>query len=359
MSKKIIIIYFSVIVLLSLLFSILYTQIWDPMWNPFRSKPSAVMAEMGVEIAQVKTVHSVLDFEIGITNKEEFNIRGNIVGDGDNNEPENPKYSTDFDLSFAAEGIEFSLAGQSKNIGKTGYFKLTTIPALPFLEPMFIMLGIDLSQFKEQWIKVDEESFKEIIGEEHESIEKQKQKEMTKELIDLLKGKTFFKVEEEFPDEEINGKMFYHYLISLDKETIKKIMPEMFELILKYTPEKDETEISEEMTQEFLGEFSKGIDEFIEKSGEFIAEIWINKKDKLPYKIKFEKEIDPVRDYKSRDEAQRKQISNGVDISKFDETQDGLIDIKLNIEMSDFDQPVNIEAPQHFKTIDELLTNYQ
>ncbi|MCK4453731.1 hypothetical protein KAU51_00020 [Candidatus Parcubacteria bacterium] len=334
MSKKIIIIYFSVIILLSLLFSSLYTQIWDPMWNPFRAKPSVVLAEMGDNLTQVKTYHSVLDFEIGITNKEEFNIKGNIIGDRDNSDFENLKYSTDFDLSFAAEGIEFSLAGQSKNIGETGYFKLTTIPALPFLEPMLIMLGIDLNQFKNQWIKVDEESFKEIIGEECNSLQKEKQKEMLKELTNLLKGESFFRVEEEFPDEEINGKMFYHYLVFLDKETIKKIMPEMFEKIMEYTPEEDETKISEGMTEEFLGEFSKGMDEFFKKTGEIDTEIWLGKKDKLPYRIKIEREID---------------------ISEFEEGEQGIVTIKLDINLSEFNQPKEIKAPETFKTLDEIL----
>jgi len=351
MSKKIIIIiYFSVIILLSVLFSSLYTQTWDPVWNPFRLKPSAVMAEMGVEIAQVRTVHSDINFEIGIKNEEEFYIKGNIAGDGDNSDPENPRSAADFGLSFAAEGIEFSLAGQTKSIEETSYFKLTTIPALPFLEPMLAMSGIDLGELKNQWIKVDEESFKEIIGEEYknlprsaqqnldsfgnEPIEKQKQKEMTKELIDLLKGKSFFKVEEELLDEEIEGVMFYHYLIFLDKEAVEKIFPQIFEITMEYTSEENETKISEKMTQEFLVEFSKGIDEFIEKSGEFTAEIWINKKDKLPYKIKFEKEID---------------------ISKFDENEEGMITVKLNIELSDFNQPKEIKAPETFKTLDEIL----
>jgi len=340
MSKKITIIYLSVIVLLSVLFSSLYTQAWDPMWNPFRAKPSVVLTEMGINLTQVKTYHSVIDFEIGVTNEEEFNFKGNIVGDGDNNEPENPKYSNDFTLSFATEGIEFSMAGQSKNIGETSYFKLTTIPALPFLEPMFIMLGIDLNQFKNQWIKVDEESLKAIIGEEYEPIEKEKQKEILKELTDLLKGESFFKVEEEFPDEEINGKMFYHYLVSLDKETIKRKMPEIFELILKYAPEEDETEISEKMIEEFLGEFSEGMDEFFEKAGRIEAEIWLGKKDKLPYRIKIEKEID---------------ISEFISVSEFGESEQGTVAIKLNIELSEFNEPKEIEAPESFKTLDEIL----
>lgn len=301
MSQKIIItIYFSLIIAASILFSSLYIQAWDPTWNPFRPDPSVVITEMGIELAKVKTFHSDVDFEIGIKKEQEFNINGNIKAEADITNPENVKSAIEFKFFFAAEGMELSLDGESKTIDDTNYFKLTSIPAFPALEPFLAMLGMDLEDFKNQWIKIDQESLEKIAGEEYQPPEEEeKMEEFIVGIKEVLEKVKMFKVKEELADEEINGQKAYHYMVVLD------------------------------------------LDDFFEKTGEIgeiPAEIWIGKKDKLPYRIKLKKEID---------------------ISKFDETQDGLIDIKLNIEMSDFNQTANIEAPQNFKTIDELLTNYQ
>lgn len=308
MSQKIItIIYFSLIITASILFSLLYVQSWDPMWNPFRASPNVVIAEMGVKMAQVKTCHSALDFEIGIKNEEEFNINGNIKVEADITDSDSIKSATEFKFYFTAEGMELSLAGENKTIDDVSYFKLTTIPAFPYLD-----------DFKNQWVKIDQESLGKIAGEEYQPPEEdQKMEELIEDIKEVLGKAKMFKVKEELADEEINNQKVYHYMVVLDKEGIKVLIPEIIEKMAEYTPE--------------LEEFYKELDDFFEKTGEIDAEIWIGKKDKLPYRIKFEKEID---------------------ISKFDETQDGIIIIKANIEMSAFDQPKNIEAPQNFKTID-------
>lgn len=140
----------------------LFTHIWDPVWNPFRPSAEVVILKMATKSAEIKTWHSRVDFEVGTSNKTEFAFSGNIEGDVDIENLENSKSGANFDIAFSAEGMQFNLAGESKTTGRTSYFKLTTIPALPFLEPMLAMLGIELREFKNQWIKFDKESFLEL-----------------------------------------------------------------------------------------------------------------------------------------------------------------------------------------------------
>ena len=265
------------------LFGFLYTQIWDPLWNPFRPGPEIVLAEMSANLSKVKTLRTQADFEIDGRDKTDaflFTISGDIEANIDNTDFESFKTAANFDIVFSAEEMEFSLTGETRTIGDISYFKLTAIPSLPFLEPMFAAHGIDLKEFKNQWIKVDKENIEKITGKKYAETEKENQKEIIKEITGLLQGKTFFKVEEEFADAEFEGKIFYHYLISLDKDIVQNIMPEIIDAIT--------------------------------------AEIWINKKDHLPYKIEVAQEIE------------------------------------VNVNLSNFNQPVKIEPPESFKTLDEL-----
>ena len=324
----------------------LATRVWDPLWNPFRPSPDEVIEKMALEIGELKTVHSRT--KIDITGKEDakevFKLSMDFDSDSDNTEPENPKSAGEFYITLAFEGMEFSLAGENKTIGEDSYLKLTTLPALPFLQPFFEILGIDLSQIKDQWIKLDEESFSKALTPEIEAeMQKEKQAEIIQKFQALLKNKKLYIVKREFPDKEIWGEKTFHYLVALNKEEIKKLMPELFEILWKYylepqfemmmpmlLPSEQPAEPKEEVRTEFL----KTVNEFLEKISEIQAELWIGKKDYLLYKIKGEKEID---------------------LSKFEETMKGKIIAKLNIDFSNFNQPLKIEAPAEYKTLEKIF----
>lgn len=316
---------------------VLATRVWDPLWNPFRPSPEEVIGKMAMEMGGLKTVHSRT--KIGITGKEDakeiFKISMDLAGDSDNTDPENPKSAGEFYIALAFEGTQFSLAGENKNIGEGVYIKLTTIPALPFLEPFFEMMGIDLKQIKNQWIKLDME--------EETQETKERQEEMIQKFQSLLKDKKLYIVRKEFSDKEIRNQKVYHYLVALNKEEIRKLMPELFEILWEsylgpqfqmmqplLSPEEEPAEPKEEIRTEFL----KSVDEFLEKISEITAETWIGKKDFYLYKIKGEKIID---------------------LAKFDPTAKGKISIKFDMDFSDFDKPVKIEAPEEFKTLEEIL----
>jgi len=283
------------------------------------------------KMGENKSWHSDLNIEMeikGIQGQEEekVNVILNIEGDTDRADIENPKSAVNLDAELKMEGMSFSLGGEIKILGKKDiYFRLTTIPALPFLD----ILGLSLDELKNQWIKIDEEYLKESPDENEE---------MMKKLEELFKGKEFLKIEEKLPDKKINGINNYHYLISLDKTELKKIIPEIVKISMESNLGfKDLSESEKEKT---LEETSNNINEFFDKIGDINFEVWVGKKDKLLYRLKTEKEID---------------ISKFYDEESLGQELRGNINIKLELNLSDFNKEIRIEAPKEFKSINEVF----
>jgi len=426
---------------------LLYTKIFDPSWNPFRLKPQEAMLKMIEKMKEIKTFHLKGDFGLSVKNKSEFGFIGNVWLDTDNTEENNLKSALGLDLSFNMEGIEISLAGESKTIGETSYLKITTIPAFPLYEQMFSMVGIDLSKLKDQWIKLDKDSFENLIGEEftldmEEELKKaeKERKEVVAKIKQLLVNKDLYFIKEELRSEKINGIPVYHYAVILNPDELKKIIPELmgsdyfearlnaknsmvqlnldslrleaemfyddsdysykgfscdyslaqyfcksiadeigkepviFSDVEKYCaftplpvenyyhcvdssgisittnvfpgktgycdgktfvcPAKSTSITSEELKKIGEAEFRKELNGFFMKVGELSFQIWIGKKDNLPYKFTFEK---------------------SVDINKFNSKENGEITVKINAEFSEYGKPIKIEIPENAMGLDEIF----
>jgi hypothetical protein len=313
----------------------LAARIWDPLWNPFRPEPEKVISKMTEKMKEVKTLHTDLNAELNIKNESEYSIKGKFWADGDNSDPKNLKSVGGMDINFAGEGMQFFLGLETKQIGETSYIKLTTIPALPLIADYLAMIGINLNEIKNQWIKTDKESLKKLLGEEYyeklmkeQKEQEKKQTTMVEEFKKIIENKKFYLVKKELPDEKLGDKKVYHYLVVLNIEEIKKIIPEIMNIVLQ---EKEPSSLSKVQIEEML----KQINDFFDKVGELSGELWIGKRDNLLYRFKGEKVFD---------------------LSNFAEGEKGTILIKLNIDLSKFNQPVSIEAPGQYKNLDEILS---
>ena len=291
-----------ILVLLGLTIS-LYTRAFDPHWNPFRLEPEEVMAKMTLKMDALKTVHSLGLIEIKGKEdaKEVLKLTVNFKGDFDQTDPKIPKLAGDFEVILAFEGMEFSLAGESRTIGEISYFKLTTVPAVAELEPFFHLFR--------QWIKIDPVAIgnwiKNMMGqmsipgmEEMWKKQIEKQKEMKEKLERLIVERKpyLIKVKKELPDKEIGETKVYHYLLALNKEEGKKlileIMPIYLETVFEYKSEflpeelrPSPEEIAEEK-KKVMEETEKALSQFFEKIGEIEGEVWIGKKDLYLYRFR-------------------------------------------------------------------------
>jgi hypothetical protein len=325
--------------------AMLYTQEWNPVWNPFTPNPEIVFAEMMTEMRKLETVRNEINFSMEIKDaKDKFKILINLKTDGNATDSENLKSITEFETIIASNGAQYNLRGETMTIGKDSYLKLTTVPFVPSDYSMLLAIfSIDLLELKNQWIKFDKQGLKQIAGEEYSTEteekqsleEKEKADKIFKEIIDLSKNRKFFKIEQK-QDEKINNKTTYHYIAILDKEEVKLLFPEITQIIIKHTDESEspiEFFDKEKMESE-AQKFSDDVDEFFAKTGDFFADIWIGKKDKLLYKVKFEKEIKE---------------------DQFEEVEQGEITIKMDMNFSNFNQPAEINPPENFKTLDEIF----
>ena len=308
------------------------SKLWDPVWNPFRSSPEKIIEQMQTNMGAVKTFYS--EGKIDIASREgasEFTMSMTFDNNSDISDPQYPKSNANFDITAAVEGMEFSIGMQTKVIGETYYLKLIKIP-LP-AQSLLSMFGTNINLIKNQWIKFDEETLKGLSGATPymtQELSEKQEKAMIEKLQRIFIERPIYYIKEELPDEEIREKKAYHYLIALDKEEIKKIIPELLDIMIEFslTPV---VSVSEE-------EISNKIDELFENVGELSTEIWIGKKDKLIYKIKGEKEID---------------------LNRFKGEKKGIVTGKLDIEFSNFDQPVEIKAPEYFKSLEEIFGQFQ
>lgn len=319
----------------------LATRIWDPLWNPFRPAPEEVLEEMLTKMEEVKTLHSEMKINIEATDeideeleKEETQISMVFGGDSDVTDPENLKSALGFDFEIMGGGLEegLSLAGEIRTIGKNSYFKLTTINIPAETESLLMMFGVDLDKIEKQWIETDKEALESLGGGiSRDELSEEEQEEMMEKIKVFFAEKKIYYVKEELPDGKIGRSKMYHYLLALDKEEIKKILPELFETIM---------ESSEEPGMGFgitfiAGALAGATERLLDKVGEITADFWIGKKDLLLYKVEGEKEIE---------------------LSKFDKTAQGTITIKMDIEFSNFNQPVTIEAPENFINLEEIIS---
>ncbi len=325
------------------IFGVLYARVWDPLWNPFRPEPTKVIDEMTVRMGKLKVLHSEgkIDFHAKDVEKPiSFSVNSKV--DEDRRDPQNPKAQMISEILIKPKEGEISIGIENKTIGKTSYYRLTKLTFPKKEIPPEIEKTIDLAikMIKDKWFKIDQESIVRglrkiggMVGEEPPpEIEEQFgklseiQEKFQKKMEELLKGRKFFLPKKELPDEKIGREKLYHYVVSLNKEEVKKVILEMNKAMSEI--------MGEAIEEEKIKEFQKELDEFFEKISEIEAEIWIGKKDFYLYKIKGEKEID---------------------LQKIEPKEKGRMIIKMEIDFSGFDQLIEIKAPEEFISIEEII----
>lgn len=325
--------------------SSLYFHLWNPSWNPFAEKPEVVLSKMTKNLEKVKTYHIEGNGTVNLKTKESQyspRIEIEIKGDIDQENKDKPKSYSDIKGSLSFQGMSFESEIEGIGIGKTSYFKIKKFPVVIFS----FYLGQDLSGLdsvvENKWVKVDQGSLKKFY--ESEGItdfpeNKEKQKEMIEKIENLIKNKQWVKVKEDKGREEIDSKKCYHYLLSVNKEAIKQSLPEIIRIGVEYSP--SPAPLTPQQINEANSEISKALDEFFQKTGDIDFDIWIGMKDKLPYKISF---------------------SKGIDMSKFRDNSFPYlleelekIDIKGEINFSDFGKKMNIQAPKESEDFNEFM----
>lgn len=216
----------------------------------------------------------------------------------------NPKSSGSIKLS--GEGLV--LAAEMRGLGKTFYFKLTEAPLLGF---------IDTGTVKDQWIRIESDLTKSkpgaIRGDNGTSDLTAEQKEAIKQAWEEAK---VIKIDQKLPAETIEGVGTYHYRFSYDKQNVAKLIARVSEIMKKPVTEQQRLDLE------------KGLSQMDLKNGE----IWIGKKNFLPYKLL-------------------------LSLSMKSEDGKSYGTLAFNLNFKNYNKPVQIETPFPSKSIQELFGN--
>lgn len=289
--------------------------------------PDRVIRAMAAKMQDIKSFHLRASFEakggiLPITNSllpsvapdsqqaNSVNIR--LDGDVDVSDYKNPLISLNYNPDSGGTADIFK--AEARLIDKIIYFKLSGTPGVE---------SIDLGLFKNRWIEIDLEAIKSQIGQlgvgsgiQEQVIENQLTDEQIGQLKNLAGQTKIFDFQETSGDEIVGGVKSYHYKFVLDKEGLKKFIIEAGKIIN-----------GDQLSEKDLIQLDESLGRVKQAEGEF----WIGKKNRLLYKAKF--------DYKA---------------TKKD--SEAFIEFTSVINLSDFNEPVNIEKPGDVMSIQEIIT---
>jgi hypothetical protein len=322
-NKKIILIITGIVLVLILVAaSVLASRIWDPLWNPFRPSPEKALQEASLIISNAKSYYAQAKFGLVANQENQGAIDISLNFDGNNQIGDDKKQNTDmnFILSISTSGIEASVAGKTISMADDFFLRLDTIPSFP-IETILASMGIDTSKIKSQWIRINQKNLESMGIIQGNQVSEQKQIKFSELFANLLQNKNIYIVKQEFKDENVIGKPAYHYLISINKDELAKMINEGLKAAAA-------------SQNNGIGGISFDASSALNKIGDLDFEIWIGKFNYEIYKVKTEKNIDA---------------------SEFQKGASGNLKLYAEISFSDFNKEFKIEAPKYYKEIQDVL----
>ncbi|MBI2356113.1 MAG: hypothetical protein HYV13_02830 [Candidatus Doudnabacteria bacterium] len=272
--------------------------------------PEKVAARMAKMVADAKStdfsvkmdmeLNAALAPELGGESRQ-VKISVELDGASDSSDANNPKFYALTKVS----GEALVISADVRVIGKVFYIKLNEAPFLGFIDP---------GQVKNQWIKVDIEQLNKDLGLPEQSY-KSLTEEQKKLITALYENSKIIKLAQRLGSEKVNGAAASHYRFTIDKQELTAFMRRTIEIT------------NEELTEEMKAEFEKAIGQLEFEPGE----IWIGRKDNLPYKIVM-----------------------AMNMNSSDENPtSGKWTFIINFKS--FNQPVGVEAPSNSKSFNEVF----
>lgn len=295
------------------------------------TSPEGILERMLVNSAKVKSAEYSGKIKINITggsfypmivdeNKEHY-IAINFDGASDNYDENNPLGHFYFDIESDLFQKKTLFSIESRILKDNVYFKLNGLSDLGFL-------GVfDLSPLSGQWIDINIKNLeKQYNLQDLEQVDFKKKKlteDDIKKLEEFLKEHRIFKEIEKLPSERVNGKDTHHLKFNIDKENLKNYISEIIKI---YYKDIDKTYIEIREIQKIINNAFDTLD----FSG---IEVWIGKKDYLPYKF-----------------------SAAIDFSDKKTKEGGKISIFASFK--NYNKPVKVEIPQNAKSFEEIMKSF-
>lgn len=251
-------------------------------FNYFQS-PERIFQKMLSTVSQIKSLeyseeiiieanisddaNALAGYSQAIQNKSTTTLSIGITGKLNIEKIENSNSLFALKISTDALTSEMSTIGlEMRTIGKIFYINFNELPNLGF---------IDLSMAKNQWVMIDGEELSKQF-----ELDKQEEK-LTPETIEKIsvavQKSNIFRITKKLASEKIEGQNTHHYGFIIDKQGIKNLFIDLNKIL-------EDKELTEAELKDF--------DESLEAIKSMDGEIWIGKKDLLPYKLILTSTID-------------------------------------------------------------------
>jgi hypothetical protein len=324
----------------------LITRIWDPSWNPMRPTPESTIlkswenlkiiesqnfnSELSISGKNIKTAGSSsgdFDASLKVSGGADFSDKNNILSV--------ITFSADLGATDGKDRYDIAVAAETREISKDFYLKINQLN-LGGLEEFLMMFGLDASKLENQWIKFNLKDGTDIaehyVGlQAEEGTESQKYyEEMAGEILKVLLNKKVYDINEFSDNQGAEGKE-YHYAVSLSREKFVAALPDVYNILKKYSTKVGIENYEQEYSLQTLQE---EVNSFFDKVGVLSVNLFIGKEDGFFHKIQF---------YKS------------FDLSKADSQSTGLVQIDYKIEQSGINKPIEVAPPSEYKTFEEIF----
>jgi len=283
-------------------------------YNEFFLSPEAILKRAIANFSKAESLEYVGTIEsktalppevaqFALIDRGTFSV--SFEGAADMHEPANMKSKNSMKFALKSGSFNVALTLYARVLDRTLYLALEQAPGgKPF----------DISSLNNQWVKIDFKEIEEKVNADDEPLS-EKQIEDIKE---ALRRSRAVHVKEELTDEEVEGVPSYHYALSVNKEELEKTISEITAIV----EEEDAPTINDDVKAQIdAAEFPTG-------------NVWIAKKDKTIRKM-------------TMASITKRTGETGVD----GETT-------LSVILKNYNQPVEITAPEGAKPLEELLMSF-
>lgn len=274
----------------------------NPSWNPFTQVSNDSFEKAFANLGDISKMRVKGLVEVDIKNLPEelkqqteagtgisFNkLNGSVSFDQqiDNSNQLEKKRATELTASVGIEGIAMSLGISAIGINKDLYLMVSNLPPI-------LPAAISASDIKDKWFKADLKSLMagtQAAAQIDSASNNPEETAFLNELKNIASGNKFFKIKKNLGQEIIDGASTQHYVIEIEKASVKEDLPKIFNLASQYTSQNASSEYQDNLKNS-IDQIMGNFDLIWSKIGGIAFDAWIETGENRLKKIKFEKTI--------------------------------------------------------------------
>jgi hypothetical protein len=316
----------------------------------FAPSPKTVVNKMMTAMENVKSSRTIVQTEINLANNgvSQGKLVLNTNSESDITDVKNPKIDGNFTINLTTPSSASPVISATVSLASVGtiyYLKINDI-AIP-ASYLSSSSGLDLSQIKGKWFKIDQNSIKTLSqasGGQAElpTISQTSSSDLSQKIKNLFFAGNIFTVNKQLNDETVSGQDTYHYLVTISKANFTDLLNKMIALEMSEANSANNSSnsaVAQNMTQAVVKTLADSI-------GDINMELWIGKKDYLLYQVKLDKTVDLSKVLGSFG------LTGNTAVAASSSPQ---LEVNFSMVNSDFNKPITVSTPASSQKIEDVL----